>query len=104
MKNLSQKEWSEKISEEDIVILDVRTPGECAEGIIEGALMINIMEPQTFMKEIQKLDKNKSYYVYCRSGGRSEQACQYMTSQGFNEANNLIGGMLEWRGKTVLPN
>jgi rhodanese-related sulfurtransferase len=104
MKNLTQCEWSAKLTEENTVILDVRTPGECAEGIIEGALMINIMEPQTFMKDVQKLDKSKSYYVYCRSGGRSEQACQFMSAQGFNEANNLMGGMLEWNGKTVLPN
>jgi|TARA_B110000014_G_C20040075_1_gene540551 rhodanese-related sulfurtransferase len=104
MKNLTQSEWSAKLTEENTVILDVRTPGECAEGIIEGALMINIMEPQTFMKEVQELDKSKNYYVYCRSGGRSEQACQFMSAQGFNEANNLMGGMLEWNGKTVLPN
>ena len=103
MRNLSQKDWSESLSKENIVILDVRTPNECAEGIIEGALMINIMDPQNFMKEVETLDKSKNYYVYCRSGGRSEQACQYMSAQGFKEANNLIGGMLEWSGNTVLP-
>ncbi len=103
MKNLSQKEWSENISKQNIVILDVRTPKECAEGIIEGALMIDIMDAQNFMKEVETLDKSKNYYVYCRSGGRSEQACQYMSAQGFKEANNLIGGMLEWKGSTILP-
>jgi rhodanese-related sulfurtransferase len=104
MKNLTQAEWSTKLTDKNTVVLDVRTPNEWAEGIIENALLINILEPQSFMSEIEKLDKSKNYYVYCRSGGRSEQACQVMSSIGFNEANNLIGGILQWTGKTVLPN
>ena len=104
MKNLTQAEWSASIPEENTVILDVRTPNEWAEGIIENAVLINILEPQSFMREIEKLDKSKNYYVYCRSGARSGQACQVMNSIGINEANNLIGGILEWTGKTVLPN
>ena len=104
MKNLTQAEWSASIPEENTVILDVRTPNEWAEGIIENAVLINILEPQSFMGEIEKLDKSKNYYVYCRSGARSGQACQVMNSIGITEANNLIGGILEWTGKTVLPN
>ena len=104
MKNLTQAEWSNSITKDSTVILDVRTPNEWAEGIIENAIMINILEPQSFMNEIEKLDKNKNYYVYCRSGARSGQACQVMNSIGINEANNLSGGILEWTGKTVLPN
>jgi len=103
MKNLSQTEWSSSIIKENTIILDVRTPNEWAEGIIENALMINILEPQSFMEEIEKLDKSKNYYVYCRSGARSGQACQVMSSIGFGETNNLSGGILEWTGKTVLP-
>ena len=104
MKNLTQAEWSASIPEENTVILDVRTPNEWAEGIIENAVLINILEPQSFMGEIEKLDKSKNYYVYCRSGARSGQACQVMNSIGITEANNLIGGILEWTGQTVLPN
>jgi len=104
MKNLTQAEWSSSIAENNTVILDVRTPNEWAEGIIKNAILINILEPQSFMGEIEKLDKSKNYYVYCRSGARSRQACQVMNSIGINEANNLSGGILEWTGKTVLPN
>lgn len=104
MKNLTQAEWSASIQGENTVILDVRTPNEWAEGIIENAILINILEPQSFMNEIEKLDKDKNYYVYCRSGARSGQACQVMNSIGINEANNLSGGILEWTGKKVLPN
>jgi len=104
MKNLTQAEWSSSIAENNTVILDVRTPNEWAEGIIKNAILINILEPQSFMGEIEKLDKSKNYYVYCRSGARSRQACQVMNSIGINEANNLSGGILEWTGKTVPPN
>jgi len=105
MKNLTQTEWTTSILEDNnTVILDVRTPDEWAEGIIENSIMINILDPQSFMLEIEKLDKNKNYYVYCRSGARSGQACQVMNSIGINVANNLSGGILEWSGKTVLPN
>jgi len=104
MKNLTQAEWSAAITNENTVVLDVRTPNEWAEGIIENAVLINIMDAQSFMDAIEKLDKSKNYYVYCRSGARSGQACQVMNSIGINEANNLSGGILEWGGKTVLPN
>ena len=104
MKNLTQADWSTSIKEDNTVILDVRTPNEWAEGIIENAILINILEPQSFMGEIENLDKSKNYYVYCRSGARSGQACQVMNSIGINETNNLSGGILEWTGKTVFPN
>ena len=105
MKNLTQTEWTSSISEDNnAVILDVRTPNEWAEGIIENAVMINILDPQSFMEEIEKLDKSKSYYIYCRSGARSGQACQVLNSININSAYNLMGGILEWKGETVLPN
>ena len=105
MKNLTQTDWNASILEDNNkVILDVRTPSEWAEGIIENALMINILEPQSFMDEIEKLDKNKHYYIYCRSGARSQQACQVLNSIGIDTTYNLMGGILEWTGKTVLPN
>ncbi|PHS10492.1 MAG: rhodanese [Kordia sp.] len=104
MKNLTQADWSTSIKKDNTVILDVRTPNEWAEGIIENAVLINILEPESFMGEIENLDKSKNYYVYCRSGARSGQACQVMNSIGINETNNLSGGILEWTGKTVLPN
>ena len=46
----------------------------------------------------QGFDKSKNYYVYCHSGVRSVQACQIMKTFGFNNLNNLIGGISEWKG------
>ena len=58
---------------------------------------------QGFIYEIEELDKNKNYYVYCRSGARSAKACQIMNELGINNAYNLLGGILDWEGDTVNP-
>jgi len=99
MADLTQEEWTKKLSEDsNAVILDVRTPEEIEEGIIKGAMHIDIYTGQAFVDELQKLDKSKNYYVYCRSGNRSGQACAIMNSLGFDNAYNLQGGVLEWEG------
>ena len=100
MKDLTQDEWRKKLNEaENPVIIDVRTPKEWEEGIVEDAVLINIMETDHFMEEVDKMDKDLSYFIYCRSGNRSGQACQYMDSKGFTKTYNLVGGMLEWKGE-----
>ncbi|MBR9914689.1 MAG: rhodanese-like domain-containing protein [Algicola sp.] len=104
MKNITQAEWRQLIAQDDqAIIMDVRTPNECAEGILENALMVDIFDTSLFMDTIQKLDKSKSYYIYCRSGNRSGQACQLMENLGFEKTYNLIGGMMEWQGETIAP-
>ena len=97
MKNISKIEWEELIADdENAVIIDVRTPHEWEEGSIENALRINILEAQSFMNIIEELKKNKNYYVYCRSGVRSVQACQVLESIGIKNTYNLLGGFMEW--------
>ncbi|MGS2725023.1 rhodanese-like domain-containing protein [Psychroserpens sp. BH13MA-6] len=104
MKNITQAEWRQLIAQDDqAIIMDVRTPNECAEGILENAMMVDIFDTSLFMDTIQKLDKSKSYYIYCRSGNRSGQACQLMENLGFEKTYNLIGGMMEWQGETITP-
>jgi rhodanese-related sulfurtransferase len=41
--------------------------------------------------------------VYCKAGGRSEQACSLMNQMGFENTYNLMGGMMQWEGDVVLP-
>ncbi|HBR52653.1 MAG TPA: rhodanese-like domain-containing protein [Flavobacteriaceae bacterium] len=103
MQDLTQEEWHKKIIEDaNGVILDVRTPHEVEEGIIPNAQVLNIQNAPAFMEGAQELDKTKNYYVYCRSGGRSAQACMIMESLGFQNTFNLLGGFSEWTGdKTV---
>ncbi len=75
------------------VLLDVRTPGEVAAGILEGAKSIDFQNPN-FATNVGKLDKTKSYFVYCRSGMRSASACRTMHGMGFTKLVNLSGGYL----------
>ena len=102
MEDLTQEEWVERLANDDnAVVLDVRTEAEVAEGIIPNAIHIDIYKGQEFINEIEALDKYKNYFVYCRSGNRSGQACQIMEQLGFDNAYNLEGGMLEWVGDVV---
>ena len=99
-KNIQAEQFKAIIDENpDTVVLDVRTPGEVKQGKIPGATAIDIMHPQ-FLEKIEKLDKDKTYLVYCRSGSRSAQACQYMGNKGFSDLNNLSGGISRWPYET----
>ncbi|SOC80917.1 Rhodanese-related sulfurtransferase [Salinimicrobium sediminis] len=102
MKELKQEDWKEQLSKDDnAVILDVRTEEEVEEGYIPKAKNLDIYKGQEFIDEIDKLDKDKNYYIYCRSGKRSAQACTIMDQKGFRNTYNLIGGYSEWEGETV---
>ena len=93
--DLSVTEFSSKIAESGVVTLDVRTPGEFAEGYIEGARLIDF-QSGNFENEIATLDKNAPYAVYCRSGNRSGQAVKVMKDAGFSNVFNMNGGVIEW--------
>ena len=67
----------------------------------DWALNIDLRLGPGFIDKVNVLDKNKFYYVYCRSGARSAQAVQLMRDLGFSETYNLIGGILKWEGLTV---
>lgn len=99
MANLSQSEWTEQLNADDnAVILDVRTEAEVAEKKIPNSINIDIYKGQGFVYQVEELDKSKNYYVYCRSGARSAQACNIMNQLGFDNTYNLLGGILEWTG------
>lgn len=101
MKELTQKEWQEKLDKDsNAVILDVRTEEEVEEGYIPNSKNIDIYKGQGFINEVEKLDKSKHYYIYCRSGKRSSQACTLLDQMGFEETYNLLGGFSEWDGET----
>lgn len=95
MKDLNINEFVEGFkNDENAVLIDVRTPEEEAEGLIPNSTNINLME-QSFPAKVMDLDKSKNYYVYCRSGGRSVSACQFMDNQGLTSFN-LLGGIQAW--------
>lgn len=102
MADLTQQEWLEQLTKDsDAVIIDVRTSDEVSEGYIPNAKHIDIYLGQGFVDEIKKLDASKNYYVYCRSGGRSAQACAVMNSIGITNTYNLLGGFMEWNGEVA---
>jgi phage shock protein E len=86
---------------EDLVILDVRTPEEFAEGHIAGAVMINFYEAD-FADQLAGLDPDVPYVLYCRSGNRSGQTTAIMDELGFTSVQDVDGGAIAW-GSAGLP-
>ena len=102
MIDLSQEEWVNQLQQdENAFILDVRTEAEVEEGYIPNATNIDIYLGEAFLEELEKLNKSKNYYVYCRSGKRSGQACDIMNKIGFENTYNLEGGFMNWEGEVV---
>ncbi len=87
-------------STQDAVLVDVRTPAEFTAGHIDNAINIDIGGGESFVSEINKLDKSKTYFVYCRSGNRSGQAIEIMKSNGIKSIYELSGGIVS-DGDTV---
>ena len=82
---------------EGLVVLDIRTPEEFAEGHIEDALMIDFYD-EDFSEQLDALDKSVPYLVYCRSGNRSAQSVSTFEGLGFAEIYELDGGIVAWAG------
>lgn len=87
-------------STKDAVVLDVRTPEEYAGGFIGSAINLDYYSP-TFKTEIAKLDKSKTYFVYCQAGGRSKSASELMHKEGFTKVYELNGGIAEWENSNL---
>lgn len=78
------------------IILDVRTPGEYKEEHLAGARQLDFLNTSVFDAGIKQLDKSHTYYVYCRSGKRSHNACIKMKKQGL-KVFDMEGGILNWK-------
>lgn len=83
------------LNNQDVQLLDVRTPNEFKSGHIKGSVNINYYD-QDFSKQVLSLDKNKPVYVYCRSGVRSKYSSEILKKLGFKTIYNLRGGILNW--------
>lgn len=81
--------------DDDIVVLDVCTPKEFKTAHLENAINIDYFS-KLFKARLDTLDKDKTYLVYCRIGGRSKFAQKKMKSLGFTKIYNIIGGTLLW--------
>ncbi len=98
IKTISASEFKNFIKQNsghDLVVLDIRTPEEYALGHIPNSVLMNYYDP-SFTSDLDKLDKNKKYGIYCNSGNRSKSALSIMRQKGFIHVYELEGGIQAW--------
>ena len=82
---------------DDLVVLDVRTPEEFAEGHLDGAVLVDFYDTD-FVDQLAALDTEVPYLVYCRSGNRSGETLGVMEQLGFSSVVDVDGGIVAWSG------
>lgn len=95
VKNVDAKEAAKLVASGKVIVLDVRTAEEFAEGHIAGATNINFMA-KDFAAQAGHLDRSKTYLLHCASGGRSKRCLPQLKQLGFKEIIHLDGGMTAW--------
>ena len=80
---------------DQILLIDVRTPGEFASGHIENSINIDY-KSDDFKDLIGELDTNQEVYVYCKVGGRSGRSAKILEDMGFEKVYDLKGGIIAW--------
>ena len=94
--NREAEAFAQLLKQKDVILLDVRTPEEYAEGHIPGAVNIDVKQ-DNFMEQVGRLlDKSKTIATYCRSGRRSANAADMMSQKGYKPVN-LKGGIMAWK-------
>lgn len=96
--SLPAEKFQEAIAQPDVILLDVRTPEEYAEGHLANSININYND-ENFAAKVDSLDKTKHYEIYCRSGKRSGASLKLMQEKGIKNVHDLKGGILEWEAK-----
>ncbi|MBE6246326.1 MAG: rhodanese-like domain-containing protein [Bacteroidales bacterium] len=95
LKSVEKAEFAQIIGDGSVVLLDVRTPQEFAQGHIVGAINIDVKD-SLFISNVQRqVAPGSRVAVYCRSGRRSMSAAQQMVEKGYDVVN-LKGGFLAW--------
>lgn len=91
--HISMSQAKELISQDpSIKIIDVRTPLECKDGTIPQAIQNDVMDINAFLARAQSYDKHATYVMYCRSGGRSRMAAEFLSNNGFKNIYNCTQG------------
>ncbi|MCH4823863.1 rhodanese-like domain-containing protein [Gramella lutea] len=96
IKVLNATEFESAICGDEVQLIDVRTPGEFNQGAIEDAQNLDFFDQKTFLAGLEKLDKNKPVYVYCKVGGRSSKAARIMKKMGFEKIFDLEGAYINY--------
>ncbi|KGL62695.1 rhodanese-like domain-containing protein [Polaribacter sp. Hel1_85] len=96
IKTISTLELKDLLSKDKVQIVDVRTKNEIKYGFIESSIFIDFFDNNFTEKAVNKLDKNKPVYLYCRSGNRSGNATKLLQGKGY-EVYNVLGGYNQWK-------
>lgn len=96
VRNVTPAQAQRMISQSHPIVLDVRTPGEYAEGHLRNAILLDWQNP-LFRSIVATYSQKKTYIVYCRSGRRSNDAAALMQSMGFTKVYNMSGGIDRWK-------
>ncbi len=99
--DVDAKRFQALIAQKNGILLDVRTPGEVAQGRIAGSRAINVFD-KDFERKIRLLQRDKPILVYCASGRRSATAADRLIAAGFEDVYNLKGGITGW-GQAGMP-
>ncbi|GJM62776.1 thioredoxin domain-containing protein [Persicobacter diffluens] len=97
--SVSVEELHQNINQQELQLLDVRTPNETASGIIKGAQVIDFKSGKVVEKAEKIFKKDAPLYVYCHSGGRSARAVKELQKAGFQKVINVEGGISAWKKK-----
>lgn len=91
---IEPSELRERIRQGDApLMIDVREPEEVAHGMIPGAVHIPLGQ---LSARLEELDPDRETVFICRSGYRSERACEYLAMSGYDKSVNMTGGMIAW--------
>ena len=101
-RNVDVAEWETLRKDAKVVVLDVRTTEEYADGHKQGVINLDIRGGK-FAETLAGLDKSKTYLVHCAVGGRSAKACGQMDSLKFEKVLNLSGGITAWEAAGHKP-
>ncbi|MCU7844206.1 MAG: sulfurtransferase [Candidatus Thiodiazotropha sp. (ex Monitilora ramsayi)] len=94
IKEIDAYDLQTRIAEgDDFVLLDIRSDGELAQGVLPDAQHLPM---HLIPMRMTELPKDKDVILYCHSGARSYHACAYLAQQGYGNAINLRGGILGW--------
>lgn len=100
IKVLQVDNYAERIADNKVTLVDVRTPDEYSAGHLINAVNINYLAP-TFLEYMQQFDKEKPIYIYCQSGNRSGKAAISLVENGFKNVIDLAGGYRAWSASNL---
>lgn len=94
MKSKAVNDLAAEVEAKTLNLIDVREADEFASGHLPGAINLPLSD---FLERYEELDKDKPYYIICRSGARSAQACAFLEEEGY-DVTNVAGGTSAWLG------